>query len=68
MITETQMDRLQLQKDEFDRLDDLVKAYRVLPPVVDDDYPEMRFRYEAALRDFIFALEANGRLVRTRMA
>jgi len=63
-MTAIDMSRLDLQKKEFDTLVALTKAYNALPPVVDDDYPEMRFRYETALRDFIYALEDNGRLIR----
>lgn len=55
------IDRIQLQNDEFNALDRLGEAWRRLKQtaVVDDDYPEMRHRYEAALRDFIAALRAN---------
>jgi len=62
-MTVTDMSRLEKQKREFDTLVDLYKAYSAMPPVVDDDYPEMRFRYEQKLREFIYALEDNGRAI-----
>jgi hypothetical protein len=62
-MTVTDLSRLEKQKKEFDTLVDLTKAYNALPPVVDDDYPEMRYRYETALRAFIYALEDNGRVI-----
>lgn len=55
------IDRLQLQKDEFDAMFNLSIAYNALPAVVDDDYPMQRQKYEAALKDFVAALTANGR-------
>ena len=58
-MTVTDFSRLEKQQREFETLADLAKAFNALPPVVDDDYPEMRFRYEAALR----ALEDNGRVI-----
>lgn len=64
-MTAIDMTRIELQNAEFDALVALTKAYNNLPPVVDDDYPEMRARYETALRTFMFALEANGRMIRT---
>lgn len=33
-----------------------------MTPIVDDDYPEARHDYEAALKDFLVACVANGRL------
>lgn len=55
--------RMELQRAEFDAADALCKAVRAhsLTPVVDDDYPEVRHRYESALRDFLAACAANGR-------
>lgn len=55
-------DRMQLQTDEFDTLARLIQRYKNLPPVVDDDYPEARHYYDSALRDFLEACAANGRL------
>lgn len=48
---------MKLQKDEFNALDKLIKAYKNLPAIVDDDYPEMRHYYEGALRAFIEAIK-----------
>lgn len=55
---------MDLQNAEFDALTKLTERWRVLREVavVDDDYPQERRRYEAALEDFIRALRANGRL------
>jgi hypothetical protein len=52
-------DRLELQRLEFDALDRLMVAYNRMPPVVDDDYPEARHRYEGALTDFLTACKNN---------
>ena len=53
------VDRLQLQKDEFDTLEALSKAFAQLPAIVDDDYPEMRHYYESRLASFLTALCRN---------
>jgi len=57
------VDRIKLQKAEFDACDELAKQMRRinLTPIVDDDYPEVRHGYEAALRAFLTACSANGR-------
>lgn len=57
-------DRIKLQNAEFDALDKLIKAYDTLckVPVVHNDYPEARHYYESALKTFIDALKANGRI------
>jgi hypothetical protein len=55
------MDKIKLQNKEFDALDKLIKTYKNLPAVVDDDYPEMRHYYESAIRAFLEACKANGR-------
>lgn len=51
------------QRKEFDAAHDFAKALdrhnRVA--VVDDDYPEVRHRYECALSNFIDAMKLNGR-------
>lgn len=60
-------DRMQLQTDEFDALNELIKKYRNLPPVVDDDYPEMRHYYESAVQTFLDACVANGRVVNLQL-
>lgn len=59
-------DRMQLQVDEFNALDELIKRYKNLPSVVDDDYPEMRHYYEGAAQSFLNACIANGRVVKLR--
>lgn len=56
------MDSIEKQNKEFDALDHLIKAYRNLPPVVDDDYPEMRHYYESSMNHFISAIRNNGRI------
>jgi NTP pyrophosphatase (non-canonical NTP hydrolase) len=52
---------METQSAEFDALCNLWKAYSALPPIVDDDYPEMRHYYERAMRELVEALIANGR-------
>ena len=56
-------DRMQLQGEEFDAAFKFRTALNALgqTPVVDDDYPEVRHRYEGALATFIAAMKANGR-------
>lgn len=49
------------QSAEFDALNTLWNAYRSMPPIVDDDYPEMRHYYERAMRQFVEAITANER-------
>lgn len=57
-------DRLDLQNKEFDTLTVLAAKWKTLQQVaiVDDDYPEYRHYYESALKDFVDALKANGRI------
>ena len=50
------------QKDEFDAVAKLASAYRNLPAIVDDDYPEARYYYEGAMRTLIEAIKVNGRI------
>ncbi len=57
------MDRMQLQSNEFNVLESLIKAYKNLPAIVDDDYPEMRHYYERELRNFFEAANLNSRSV-----
>lgn len=54
---------MKLQREEFDAADEFAKRLRILnqTPIVDDDYPEMRHRYESALAQLIAAMKANGR-------
>jgi len=54
---------MQAQKDEFDAAYELSKAYDGLAPIVDDDYPETRHRYEGAVKTFLKACKANGRYI-----
>lgn len=57
-------DRIDIQNEEFDAVDRLVKQYKriTLIAVVDDDYPEVRHGYENAVRSLIKAFQANGRI------
>ncbi len=55
------MDKMNPQKAEFDAVSELCKAYRNLPAIVDDDYPEMRHYYERAAQILLDAFKANGR-------
>src|ERR1700739_3058699 len=56
------MDKMQAQKEEFNALIKLWQAYKAMPAVVDDDYPEYRHYYEKALQEFIEAIIVNGRI------
>lgn len=55
------IEQMKPQKDEFDALDKLIKTYKNLPAIVDDDYPETRHYYEGALKTFLEACKKNGR-------
>ncbi len=52
-------ERLELQNAEFEAMRELRIAFDRLPPVVDDDYPEMRACYESCLRAFLRAVKVN---------
>lgn len=54
-------DRIALMNLEFTALDALQKATRRMhmTPVVDDDYEEMRYYYNSALREFLRAIKKN---------
>lgn len=52
-------DKMRTQRSEFEALIDLEEAFKRLPAIVDDDYPERRHNYEGLLRDFIKAVVAN---------
>lgn len=58
------MDKMESQNKEFDAVDGLSKAFRriQLTPIVDDDYPEIRFVYEQSIKTLIEALKQNGRI------
>lgn len=63
MTSDEEMDkRIKAQADEFSAVCDLCIAYKGLPAVVDDDYPEMRHYYDRAMDNLIKALRANGRI------
>ena len=55
--------RLGLQQREFEVANELANAVldHNLTPVVDDDYPEVRRRYENALAGLLEAMKASGR-------
>lgn len=59
----TDRNRIAAQSREFDAVRVLAAHYRSIEmtPVVDDDYPEVRFGYEQAMRRLIEAMAANGR-------
>lgn len=52
-------DQIALQRAEFDAFVALKQAFDALPPVVDDDYPAARHRYEGRIRDFLRAAAEN---------
>lgn len=52
-------EKIRRQGAEFDAMAKLAKAYARLPPIVDDDYPEMRHYYESAMQQFAKALRLN---------
>lgn len=56
-------DGVSLQNAEFDAVVELCKQYRRISVVapVDDDYPEVRHDYDAALNDLLDAAKANNR-------
>jgi len=55
--------RLAAQAKEFDAATAFVRAMNGIHTVavVDDDYPEVRHRYESALADLMAAMASNGR-------
>ena len=62
------MDRFALQTAEFDAMAHLAEQYRRLTytPIVDDDYPQVRFEYDQAVRMFLDACAANGHKMPTQ--
>jgi NTP pyrophosphatase (non-canonical NTP hydrolase) len=59
------MNKMKLQREEFHAASifaDAVRAHSVTP-IVDDDYPEVRGRYELALRSLLDAVRRNGHLM-----
>jgi hypothetical protein len=57
-------DRIELQNVEFRAARALAEALRIhdTVAVVDDDYPEVRHKYESAVRTLIDAFRGNGRI------
>lgn len=58
------MSTIETQNAEFDEVKKTAAAMEAhhCVPVVDDDYPAVRLRYESALQRLIKALRANGRI------
>lgn len=54
---------MKMQSAEFDAADRFSKALHAhnMTAVVDDDYPEVRHRYESTLAGLLEAMTANGR-------
>jgi hypothetical protein len=59
----TNLGKMERQRAEFDAANNFAKALKRhnQTPVVDDDYPEARHRYESALSNLIDAMKNNGR-------
>jgi len=55
---------IEQQRAEFEAVERLIQAANALPPIVDDDYPEMRSRYEGAMYSLLRAARENGRFER----
>lgn len=57
-------DRIETQRAEFNAVSVLSEQYRriTMTPVVDDDYPEVRYDYERAVCQLIEALKRNKRI------
>lgn len=57
-------DRIELQNIEFRAARALAKALEIHDKcaVVDDDYPEIRHKYESAVKTLIDAFRMNGRI------
>lgn len=54
-------DSIARQGDEFDALNNLIEAYKSMPPIVDDDYPRARYVFEGQLYNYVNAMIDNGR-------
>ena len=63
MAVPEKSDRMALQGAEFTAMAGLAEQWSriTLTPIVDDDYPEVRYDYETALDTFIKAMRDNGR-------
>jgi hypothetical protein len=59
------LSEMKRQSEEFTAAEELAQQLRrvMLTPVVDDDYPEVRFGYEQALARFIQAMKVNQRFM-----
>lgn len=57
------MDKMQTMRGEFDAATKFSRAVNEInqTPIVDDDYPEVRERYEGALIGLLRAMKANNR-------
>jgi len=58
-------DRTAAQSAEFGALLQVWNAFKAMPPIVDDSYPEYRVKYEGAIQAFIRRLIDNGRIALT---
>ena len=56
--------KMDLQNAEYSAVLELSAAYTSLTytPIVDDDYPDVRSRYEGTIYRLIKAMKANGRV------
>lgn len=70
MTTDKMMARLKSQRAEFDSVAELAKQLRRcdMTPVVDDDYPAVRYDYERAVFAVIEAMRCNGRFEDCRVS
>jgi len=59
--------RMELQSKEFAAANEFSKALKNhnQVAVIDDDYPEVRHRYEGALAELLKAMKDNGRFVKS---
>lgn len=55
------MSSIEKQNDEFNALNELILAYNIhnKVAVVDYDYPQVRYNYELAIRNFLNACAIN---------
>lgn len=68
-VGDEQRRRMITQRVEFDHAAELAEQYRriTMTPIVDDDYPEVRSRYEGAVYNFLRACVDNGRTLPGQM-
>lgn len=55
------LERFRRQGAEFTALSEAAAAMDAMPPIVDDDYPEARFKFEGAFERLMNAMAENGR-------